>query len=97
MIVLNQEHGDEKASSAANFDDFTVASFRNGLVFAGDDFGGCGDGAGVAGADSTIGLLGTCGAVVGEMLDKGALTTPMLRFICISNSPTYQNKSRLRS
>lgn len=85
-----------EASNAANFGDFSTETFTNGLVFPVDDFGGC-DGGEVAGADSTIGLVGTGGGVVGEMLDRGALATPMFRFICISNSPTYHNKSQIRS
>lgn len=59
----------------------------NGLVFSDEDFGG--DGGGAAGADSTMGLDGIGGGVVGEMLDKGALMAPTFRFKCISKSPTY--------
>ena len=76
-----------EASSAANFDVFSEGTFINGLFFSGDDFGG--DGGGVAGADSTMGLLGIGGGVMGDMFDIGAVAAPIFRFRCISNSPTY--------
>lgn len=72
-----------------------METFINGLAFSGDDFSG--DDGGVAGADSTIGLVGTGGGLVGEMLDIGAFANPMFRFKCISNSPTYHNKSQISS
>lgn len=84
-----------EASNAANFDDFSMDAFTNGLLFSGDDFGG--DGGSVSGADSTIGLLGIGGGVVGEMLDRGAFVAPMFRLRCISNSPTYHNNTQIRS
>ena len=85
-----------EASNAANFGDLSFESFRNGLVFSGDDFDG--DGVGVEDAESTIGLVGTGGGVVREMLDTGAADNPMFLFICISNSPTcYNNKSQIKS
>lgn len=72
------------AANAANFGDLSRESFTNGLVFPGDGSGG-----GVEVVDSTMSL-------VGEMLEIGTSTTPMLRFICISNSPTYyHNKNQL--
>ena len=78
-----------EASNAANFGDFSLETFANGLFFSGDDFGG--DGGRLLGADSSIGLLGIGGGVVGEMLDKGTFVAPMFRLICISKSPTYNN------
>lgn len=84
-----------EASNAANFDVFSFEAFTNGLIFSGDDFGG--NGGGVPGADSSIGLLGIGGGVVGEMLDKGALVAPMFRLRCISNSPTCHNMNKIRS
>lgn len=83
-----------EASNAANFGDFSLETLANGLFFSGD-FGG--DGGRVAGADSSIGLLGIGGGVVGEMLDKGALVAPMFRLICISKSPTYDNIGQIRA
>lgn len=81
-----------EASNAANFGDFSLETLANGLFFSGD-FGG--DGGRVAGADSSIGLLGIGGGVVGEMLDKGALVAPMFRLICISKSPTFTFSSAI--
>lgn len=82
-----------EASNCASFDDFCTEAFTNGLVFSGDDFGG--DDCGVLGADSSIGLLGIGGGVVGEMLDKGAFVAPMLRLRCISNSPTCNKSNKV--
>ena len=76
---------DPEASKAANLDDFPKARFLNGVGFAGEGFGG--DGSGVAATISFIGLVGIGGAVVGEMLDKGACKAPTFRFRCISKSP----------
>ena len=78
-----------EASNAVNFDDFCEETFANGLVFSEDEFGG-------NGADSSIGLLGIGGGVVGEMLDNGAFVAPMLRLRCISNSPICQNINKTR-
>lgn len=83
-----------EASNAINFDDFCEETFANGLVFSEDDVGG--NGCAVVGADSSIGLLGIGGGVVGEMLDNGAFVAPMLRLRCISNSPTCQNINKTR-
>jgi hypothetical protein len=76
-----------EASKAANFVDFSTGTFVNGLVFSGEDFGGA---AGATGADSTIGLVGIGGGVVGEIPDMGTCVAPMSRFTCISKSPIYQ-------
>jgi len=84
-----------EASNAANLGDFSLKESINGFFFSGDDFGG--DGGRVPGADSSIGLDGIGGGVVGEMLDKGTVVAPMFRLICISKSPTYNNTSQLRS
>ena len=69
-------------------DDFPKATFLNGVGFSEEGFGG--DGGGVTAADSFIGLVGMGGAVVGEMLDKGAFVAPTFRFRCISKSPICQ-------
>jgi len=79
-----------EASNAANFGDLSCDSFTNGLVFDGD-------GVEVEDAESTIGLVGTGGGVVGEMLDTGAADNPMFLFICISNSPTCYNNKKIKS
>lgn len=76
---------DPDASKAASFDDFSKGTLVKGVVFSGEGFGR----AGAVGADSTMGLDGIGGGTVGEMAERGALTTPILRFKCISNSPTY--------
>lgn len=82
-----------EAPNAASFDAFSWETFVNGLVFSGDDFGG--DGGGVSGTDSTMGLVGIGGGVVGEMCDKGADVAPMFRLRCISNPPTYYIEGRI--
>ena len=89
---------DPEASKAANFDDSTKETFANGPVLLGVVLGG--DGGGVAGSDSTIGLVGIGGGDVGEMLDNGALVAPMFRFKCISKSPTLtqeRNASQIKN
>lgn len=70
-----------------------METFRNGLIFSEDDFGGGGG----AGADSTMGLVGIGGGVIGETMDIGAVVAPTFLLTFISNSPTYQNKSKIRS
>lgn len=74
---------DPAASKAANFEDFSKATFVNGL----EAFGG--DGGGEEGADS-MGSVGIGGGVVGEIPDVGTFVAPIFRFRCISNSPIYQ-------
>ena len=80
---------DPEASKAANFGDFSTEVFVNGLVFSGEDF--VGGGGGATGAESTIGLVGIGGGIVGEIPDMGTcVAPPMFRLRCISKSPTYQ-------
>lgn len=81
---------DPDASKAASFDDFSKGTLVKGVVFSGEDFGG----AGAVETDSTMGLDGIGGGTVGEMEDRGAFTTPMFRFKCISNSPTYSRQEK---
>lgn len=77
-----------EASKAANLDDLSTEVLVNGVAFSEEDFGAGAGAGGGAGADSTMGLLGIGGAAAGEMLDTGALVAPILRFKCISKSPT---------
>lgn len=75
-----------EASKATNLGDFPKDTLAKGLVFSLEGFGAGGV---AAGADTSIGLDGIGGAVVGEMFDIGTLEAPTFRFICISKSPTY--------